>query len=107
MEVSREGFRTEVFECSRWFDKEQDDGKIEGISGALGGGKTTAQVEKNPVVVAGSLAAFIITLGALTFGAVNPDAVEDIAKSYRKPCTADKIVNGRKIVCQADGKYAR
>jgi hypothetical protein len=86
---------------------QEDDGKIDGISGALGGGKTKQDVEKNPIVVGGSFIAFLLTLGGLTFSALNPDAMEDIAKSVQKPCTKDKIVNGRTIVCQADGKYAK
>ena len=33
--------------------------------------------------------------------------MDEIAKGFQKPCTADKIVNGKKIVCQPDGKFAR
>lgn len=85
------------------------EGRIEGISGALGGGKTKEQAaaDKNPVVVTGSLVAFIAVLAALTFGAVQPDKMDEIAKGFQKPCTADKIVSGKKIVCGPDGKFIR
>jgi hypothetical protein len=39
-----------------------------GVSGVLGGGKTTADVEKNPIAEAGSLAAFVIVISAIVFG---------------------------------------
>jgi hypothetical protein len=91
----------------RMQERGDDPTQIKGISNVLGGGKKEDEVEKNPVVVAGSLIAFLLTLGGLTFGAVNPDAVEEIAKGAQKKCTADKIVNGRKVACLPDGKYEK
>lgn len=37
---------------------------ITGISSALGGGKTSDEVEKDPNAVAGSIAAFVVVFGA-------------------------------------------
>ena len=58
-------------------------------------------------MVGGSLIAFLAVLAGITFGAVQPDKMDEIAKGFQKPCTADKVVNGKKIVCQPDGKFAR
>ena len=79
----------------------QEDEPTKGISGALGGGKTTADVEagKNPIAEAGSLAAFCLVLAGITFGALNPDVVEDFAKSNAK-CVEGTIVRGEKIRCE-------
>jgi len=70
----------------------------QGIQPVLGGGKTQADLEKNPVVVNGSKAAFAVVLVGLIFGATNEDQVAEIAKSQKKPCV-EKITNGKKITC--------
>ena len=62
-----------------------------GIGAVLGGGKTTAEIEKNPVAEAGSLAAFVIVISALIFGGLNPDFVEGIAAKSAK-CVDGTIV---------------
>tara|TARA_B100000768_G_scaffold172553_1_gene180910 strand:+ start:272 stop:529 length:258 start_codon:yes stop_codon:yes gene_type:complete len=62
-----------------------------GISGSLGGGKKTADVEKNPIAEAGSLAAFVIVFAAITYGGLNPDVVEGFAASNAK-CVEGTIV---------------
>eukprot|EP00322_Chrysochromulina_rotalis_P010717 CAMPEP_0115860038 /NCGR_PEP_ID=MMETSP0287-20121206/16921_1 /TAXON_ID=412157 /ORGANISM="Chrysochromulina rotalis, Strain UIO044" /LENGTH=244 /DNA_ID=CAMNT_0003314349 /DNA_START=13 /DNA_END=747 /DNA_ORIENTATION=- len=69
-----------------------------GISGMLGGGKSKGEIQNNPVTEVGSLAATVIVLGALVFGALNPDYVEDIAQKSQGPCV-EKIVRGKKISC--------
>lgn len=69
-----------------------------GIAGMLGGGKLNAEVQKNPVVEAGSLAATVIVLGALVFGAVNPAYIEESAQKSQATCV-EKIVRGQRIVC--------
>jgi hypothetical protein len=69
-----------------------------GISGMLGGGKLNAEIQKNPVVEAGSLAATVIVLGALAFGAVNPDYIEESAQKSQATCV-EKIVRGQRVVC--------
>jgi hypothetical protein len=69
-----------------------------GISGMLGGGKLNAEIQKNPVVEAGSLAATVIVLGALVFGAVNPAYIEESAQKSQATCV-EKIVRGQRIVC--------
>ena len=83
-----------------------DDQTTKGISGVLGGGKTSDQVEKSTAAELGSLAAFVVVLAGLTFGALNPDAIEDIAKSNSK-CVQGKIVKGVRQECNADGTYIR
>jgi hypothetical protein len=83
-----------------------DDQTTKGISGVLGGGKTSDQVEKSTAAELGSLAAFVVVLAMLTFGALNPDAIEDIAKSNSK-CVQGKIVKGVRQECNADGTYIR
>jgi len=77
-----------------------------GISSVLGGGKSSDDVEKSTTAEIGSLAAFVIVLAALAFGAVNPDFVEDIAKSQSK-CVQGKIIKGVKQQCNPDGTYIR
>ena len=57
----------------------------------LGGGKTTAEIEKDPIAEAGSLAAFVIVISALIFGGLNPDFVEGIAAKSAK-CVDGTIV---------------
>jgi len=89
----------------------QEDGAPEpprGINGVLGGGKTTEEVaaEKSPIVEAASIFGFVFVLAGLTFGAVNPDYVESIAKSQSK-CVEGKIVNGYRTQCNPDGTFMR
>ena len=73
-----------------------------GISPVLGGGKSKAEVEGNPLVKGGSLAATVVVVAALVFGATNPDVVEDAAaKSRDAPCI-EKIVRGFKITCPSE-----
>ena len=86
--------------------QEDDEGPTLGISGVLGGGKTSDQVEKSTAAELGSLAAFVVVLAGITFGALNPDAIEDIANSNSK-CVQGKIVKGVKQQCNADGTYIR
>ena len=62
-----------------------------GIGAVLGGGKTTAEIEKDPIAEAGSLAAFVIVISALVFGGLNPDFVEGIAAKSAK-CVDGTIV---------------
>ena len=62
-----------------------------GIGAVLGGGKTTADIEKDPIAEAGSLAAFVIVISALVFGGLNPDFVEGIAAKSAK-CVDGTIV---------------
>ena len=76
-----------------------------GIGAALGGGKTTAEIEKNPIAEAGSLAAFVIVIFAIIFGGLNPDFVEGIAAKSAK-CVDGKttlqtgsIADGTNAVC--------
>lgn len=73
-------------------------GSARGIAPVLGGGKSASEIEKNPVVEAGSLAATVLVLAALVFGSVNPGAVEEIAQKSHGPCV-EKIVHGKKITC--------
>eukprot|EP00320_Phaeocystis_rex_P022391 CAMPEP_0119058182 /NCGR_PEP_ID=MMETSP1178-20130426/2549_1 /TAXON_ID=33656 /ORGANISM="unid sp, Strain CCMP2000" /LENGTH=138 /DNA_ID=CAMNT_0007039091 /DNA_START=30 /DNA_END=446 /DNA_ORIENTATION=- len=77
-----------------------------GISSALGGGKKSADVEKNPIAVAGSLGAFIIVSGALVWGALNQDALDEYVANNAK-CVEGKIVKGVKIKCNPDGSFIR
>ena len=77
-----------------------------GIMGVLGGGKTSDQIEKNPVAEIGSLVGFVVVICAFIFGAVNPDFVEARAKS-QAVCVQGKIVNGKRTQCNPDGTYIR
>mmetsp|Transcript_55798 Transcript_55798/g.133723 ORF Transcript_55798/g.133723 Transcript_55798/m.133723 type:complete len:127 (-) Transcript_55798:166-546(-) len=78
---------------------QEDDQTGRGISGSLGGGKKTADLEKNPIAEAGSLAAFVIVFAAITYGGLNPDVVEGFAASNAK-CVEGTIVRGEKIKCE-------
>jgi len=74
-----------------------------GIAGVLGGGKTKDDIQSNPVAEVGSLAATVIVLAALVFGAVNPGFVEEVARKSQGPCV-EKIVRGKRITCpSSDG----
>ena len=66
-----------------------------GIGAVLGGGKTTADIQKDPIAEAGSLAAFVIVISALVFGGLNPDFVEGIAAKSAK-CVDGTIVRKRR-----------
>ena len=70
-----------------------------GISSVLGGSKKTEEVEIDAAANIGSALAFVITLGGLAYGTLNPDAVENIAKSQYK-CDPNKIVNGKRVECK-------
>jgi hypothetical protein len=90
--------------------QDEEEGYNKGISNVLGGGKSQADVlaEKNPVAEAGSLAAFVIVLCGLTFGALNPDAVEQYAKANKDvSCVEGKISNGKRLECNPDGSYKK
>ena len=50
---------------------------------------------------AGSLAAFCIVIGAIIFGGLNPDMVEDYANANAK-CVEGTIVKGVKIKCDGN-----
>ena len=41
-------------------------------------------------------------LAGITYGDVNPGAIEEIAKSQKKPCDPTKIVNGKRTVCKEE-----
>jgi len=77
-----------------------------GIMGVLGGGKTSDELESNPAAEIGTLVGTVVVLLGLVFGAVNPDFVEQIAKS-QGTCVEGKIVAGKKTVCNPDGTYIR
>ena len=79
--------------------QEEEDQSSKGISGALGGGKKTADIQKNPIAEAGSLVAFVIVISAIVFGGLNPDVVEGFAAKSAK-CVDGTIVRGEKIQCE-------
>jgi hypothetical protein len=78
--------------------QEDEPGYTKGINPILGGGKSAGDVEKSALAVNGSKAAFAVVFALLVFGATNEDKVGEFAKSSKKPCV-NKIVNGKKIVC--------
>ena len=72
------------------------------FGGLLGFAAERFRVEGNPLVKGGSLAATVVVVAALVFGATNPDVVEDAAaKSRDAPCI-EKIVRGFKITCPSE-----
>ena len=73
-----------------------------GISPVLGGGRKTGEGDSDISGFAepASKVAFALVFCGFVFAAVNPDAVDDIAKSQRKPCDPAKIINGKRVVCK-------
>ena len=70
------------------------------ISPVLGGGKKTDDIKPSTGLEVGSLAASVLVLSALVYGAVNEDAVGDIAKESQRPCV-EKIVRGKRLTCDS------
>lgn len=100
--------RHKVFKPTVVMQEGEDDSYTKGISPVLGGGKLSTD-EPDPqakILEAGSAVAFAVVFAALVFGAVNPDAVEEIAKSQRKPCDPTKIINGKRVVCKQEASIA-